>query len=124
MTSNPSLRRTSKDNFDLVCTWGYTIGALESGSLKSEYDAEQVIKQRFERPVLKFCPHFSSSDLALVPAGELSGYRHYCWECATSISVSIFINWEELIAVSLFVSRKLGNGRSATDKQWISQLEF
>jgi hypothetical protein len=51
----------------LSYTWGYVIGPLESGALKSEHDAEQIMRQKFERPVLKFCPHFSSSDLAMVP---------------------------------------------------------
>lgn len=91
--------------------------------MKSEYDAEQYIKHRFEKPVLKFCPHFSSSDLGKVPDGQLSGHHHYCSECATWVSVAI-LNCEGAIVVSIGVSRKLGNGRSATDKHWISQLEF
>lgn len=73
--------------------------------------------------MLKFCPQSRSSDLVMVPAGELSGYRHYCWECATWVSVEI-CNCKGAIVVSIRVSRTVGGGKSAIDKQRISQLDF
>ena len=74
--SNLNLYRRLKGALTLPYTWKYTFH-----SMNNEYDAEQLIKQRFERPVLKFCPHTISTDLETVPVGQLSSYRHSCSKC-------------------------------------------
>ena len=84
-----------------------------------------MVKERFTSPLLELCPHTRSSDEYMVEAaqrclleGKREAYSHECGRCETVI----LMETRKLAQVTIIVSRHLGHGRSAFERQWLSQL--